>query len=291
VCSPGLIYLVRHSDPTWREDERLLLAALGREIDNATRQRRLQHRQARLIEQLRALDERKDAFVSTVTHELRTPLTSILGYTEMLADGDGGELSVLQQRGVSAILRNAHRLQDTVGDLLLLNAADTRAGAPHTGVDLAAVMAGVLGELEPLARAKDITVTGTSGPAWVSGEPSQLGRMMHKLLDNAVKFTRPGGHITYRLCTEARSVRFAVTDTGIGIPAEDLPGLGTAFHRAANAVHQAVQGSGLGLAIVHAIAREHGGAVAVESQVGQGSTLTITLPAVEAPAPEPLPAH
>ena len=116
-CPPGLIHLVRHSDRPWTNDECRLLEVLAREIEHSLRRWRLQDRQARLIAELRALDERKDAFVLTVTHELRTPLTSILGYVEGLADGDGGDLSPVQRRAVTAILRNAMRLQSTIADL------------------------------------------------------------------------------------------------------------------------------------------------------------------------------
>jgi two-component system, OmpR family, phosphate regulon sensor histidine kinase PhoR len=119
-------------------------------------------------------------------------------------------------------------------------------------------------------------------PVWVSGDAGQLERAVRNLIGNAVKFTSAGGRISCRLTGDGDSARLVVADTGIGIPAGDLPRLYTPFHRAANAVHQAVQGSGLGLAIVHAIVTEHGGAVAVESAPGRGSAFTLTLPAVQA---------
>jgi signal transduction histidine kinase len=284
-CAPGLIYLVRREEPVWRPDEVRLLATLGREIDHAIRQQRVQHHQSRLIGELQVLDERKDAFVATVTHELRTPLTSILGYTEMLADGDGGELSPLQQRGVTAILRNALRLRETVGDLLLLDRTATRLGAAFLPLNLSAVVAAAAAGLAAAADAKHLTMTvDCAASAWVSGDEGQLHRAVHNLLDNAIKFTTPGGRIGCRIELIAGTATVTVTDTGIGIPADDLPGLGTPFHRAANAMDQAVQGSGLGLAIVHNIVAEHGGAIATQSQVDAGSTFRMTLPVVAAPA-------
>jgi signal transduction histidine kinase len=268
-CPPGLIYLVRRDEPVWRPEERMLLATLGREIYHAVRQQRLHHQQSRLIGDLRVLDERKDAFVATVTHELRTPLTSILGYTEMLSDGDGGELSALQQRGVAAILRNALRLQETVGDLLLLDRGTGRQGAVYLPVDLAAVASSVAAEVEPAAEAKSLVLTvDCAGPAWVSGDEGQLRRAVHNLLDNAIKFTTAGGRIGCRIAVRDGTAEITVTDTGIGIPADDLAGLG----------------SGLGLAIVHNIMAEHGGTIEAESQLDAGSTFTMTLPVVQAPA-------
>ena len=283
-CPPGLILVVRPDRPDWTADERRLLATVAREVDHTVRQQRLQHRQARLITELRVLDERKDAFVATVTHELRTPLTSILGYTEMLADGDGGDLSPLQQRGVTAILRNAHRLHDTVADLLLLDRANNTVGAATARVDLAEVTAALHAEFEPPARGRELRLSGTAEQVFVDGDARQLERVLRNLLDNAVKFTKPGGTVSYRLRAVGGAAVLTVTDTGIGIPEADLAGLFTPFHRAANAMDQAVQGSGLGLAIVRNIVAEHGGSVIAESRLGVGSTFTVTLPAVGAAA-------
>ncbi len=273
----------------WTADERRLLGGLAREIEYAAGQRRVAHSQARLISELRALDERKDAFVATVTHELRTPLTSILGYIEMLADGDGGPLSRLQQRGVSAIARNALRLQETVGDLLLLDRSNGRVGMVAEAVDLTGVLSEVHAELDAAAQAKDVTLTVEAHPVWVTGDRCQLQRAIRNLVENAVKFTGAGGTVACRLGPHDGSALFVVTDTGIGIPAEDVPGLFTPFHRAANAMEQAVQGSGLGLAIVHNIVTDHGGTVQASSRVDEGSTFTVTLPGVPAPIPAPIP--
>lgn len=284
-CPPGLLYVVRHDRPEWTSEERRLLAAVAREIDHDVRQQRLHHRQARLITELRVLDERKDAFVATVTHELRTPLTSILGYTEMLTDGDGGELSPLQRRGVTAILRNAHRLNDTVADLLLLDRANNTVGESAVRVNLAEVTATLHAEFEPPARGRELTLTGEADEVWVDGDVRQLERVLRNLLDNAMKFTGPGGAIGYRLRAAGTAAVLTVTDTGIGIPEADLAGLFTPFHRAVNAMDRAVQGSGLGLAIVRNIVAEHGGTVTAESRLGRGSTFTVTLPAVEADQP------
>jgi len=285
-CPPGLLAVIRSGETRWRPEERRLLAALGREIDHAARRERLRLRQVRLIGELRRLDERRDAFVSTVTHELRTPLTSILGYTEMLGDGDGGDLSPLQRRGVAAILRNAERLRDTVGNLLLLDRSATRVSGTAVPVELAAVAAGVAAESDAQARAKGVEVSMDVIPVWVDGDARQLERALRNLVDNAIKFTEPGGRVACRIGRDGDRIRIDVRDTGIGIPADDLPALFTPFHRGSNAIDRAVQGPGLGLAIVQNIVGEHGGTVAVRSAVGEGSTVTVTLP-VLAPAPAP----
>jgi len=275
-CSPGLICLVRPSAPVWPEAERRLLAAAAREIEHALTQERLRLRQLRLINELRILDEQKDVFVSTVTHELRTPLTSILGYTEMLADDD---LSPAQHRHVEVILRNANRLQATVADLLLLDRSSDRTGAEALPVDVAALAGGLHADLGPAARAKDLDATLDAEPAWVRGDAAHLQRALRNLMENAIKFTPAGGRVGWRIAAEKDNVVVTVTDTGIGIPADDVPGLFTPFHRAANAMHLAVQGNGLGLAIVRTIVTEHGGSVAARSELDRGSSFTVTLPA------------
>ena len=292
-CAPGYLYAHRPGAPVWAEDEQRLLAGVGREIERALRQLTVQHQQSRLITELRMLDQRKDVFIQTVTHELRTPLTSILGYSEMIAEEEA-ELTGIQRRAVGAILRNAHRLHDTIGDLVLLDRPHDGGAAHAEPLDLAAVALLVRGELSSAAGAKNLTVTfEDEGEGWVRGDRTQLQRALRKLLDNAIKFTPAGGSVGCRLTADARVVAIAVTDTGIGIPAEDVPGLFTPFHRAGNAMDQAVQGPGLGLAIVRDIVRDHGGTIAVQSVVGRGSTFTLTLPAAPAPLPtEPRsPAH
>ncbi|WP_436520025.1 ATP-binding protein [Actinoplanes sp. HUAS TT8] len=286
-CPGGYLLVVREFLPDYTEQEHRLLAGVAREIERALRQQSIRVRQDLLISELRMLDQRKDVFIQTVTHELRTPLTSILGYTEMISD-DEEDLTPMQRRSFNAILRNAHRLQDTINDLLLLDRPVTAADAVTEPLDLADVAGVVHGELNAAAQAKELTVAFDAEPAWVRGDRTQLHRALRKLMENAIKFTPPGGSVTVRCGGDEQNVTIAVTDTGIGIPAEDVPGLFTPFHRAGNAMDQAVQGPGLGLAIVRDIVRDHGGGIAVQSVVGRGSTFTITLPV--APAPVSVPA-
>jgi signal transduction histidine kinase len=141
-------------------------------------------------------------------------------------------------------------------------------------------LTGVHDTVSEAARAKDIRGEVDVEPAWVRGDGAQLEHALRKLVDNAIKFTPAGGRFELRLATEGRNAVVTVADTGMGIPAEDLPGLFTPFHRGANAMDQAVQGPGLGLAIVRSIVTEHGGTVTATSELGQGSTFTVILPAV-----------
>jgi two-component system phosphate regulon sensor histidine kinase PhoR len=287
-CEPGFLRVTRPGAAIWTDAERRLLTGVAGAIERVLRQLTLQYRQARLITELRMLDHRKDVFIQTVTHELRTPLTSILGYTEMLTEDDGA-LSPMQKRSLSAIMRNAHRLHETIADLVLLDRPDAVGDVSSEPLDLGELATTVHTELENAARAKELAVTFATGECWVLGDRIQLQRALRKLMENAIKFTPAGGSVTCELTADAQTVSVAVTDTGIGIPAEDVPGLFTPFHRAGNAVDQAVQGPGLGLAIVRDIVSDHGGTIAVQSVVGRGSTFTLTLPAVPLPAHDQIP--
>ncbi|WP_433824998.1 ATP-binding protein [Actinoplanes sp. CA-015351] len=287
-CEPGFLRVRRTEGQAWTDAERRLLAGVCGAIERALRQLTLQYRQARLITELRMLDHRKDVFIQTVTHELRTPLTSILGYTEMLTE-ESGELSPMQKRSLSAIMRNAHRLHETIADLVLLDRPEAGSEVSTEPLDLGELATNVRTELENAARAKELSVTFDADECWVLGDRIQLQRALRKLMENAIKFTPSGGSVRCELSADERSVSVAVTDTGIGIPAEDVPGLFTPFHRAGNAVDQAVQGPGLGLAIVRDIVSDHGGTITVQSVVGRGSTFTLMLPVVPAPVPEFVP--
>jgi len=169
-----------------------------------------------------------------------------------------------------------------VADLLLLDRAGERAGAGPAPVDLAAMLAGVHDAASAAARAKNVAGLLDAEPVWVLGDAPQLATAVHKLVDNAIKFTPAGGRFELRLSADGERATLTVTDTGMGIPADDLPGLFTPFHRAANAMDQAVQGPGLGLAIVRDIVTEHGGTVSARSEVGRGSVFTVTLPVLSA---------
>ncbi|GGQ61074.1 CHASE3 domain-containing protein [Couchioplanes azureus] len=199
---PGFLCVVHGDRPGWSAEDRRLLATIAREIDHFVRQHRLRERQEKLITELRVLDERKDAFVATVTHELRTPLASILGYAEMLTEGDAGDLAPMQQRGLEAILRNAHRLHDTVSDLLVLDPSQRPATDHAVAVDLAAVASAVHAQVAPAAGGRDVALSGQTEAVWVDGDPRRLERALRNLLDNAVKFTPAGGRVDYRVHAE-----------------------------------------------------------------------------------------
>ncbi|MFL6174641.1 MAG: ATP-binding protein [Marmoricola sp.] len=268
----GYLFVARDVTETRRNQE-LLKRALDREES--------------VVDNLRALDTAKDDFVSTVSHELRTPLSSIIGSTELLDDGLAGELNPQQRQLLEVIDRNAERLLALANDLLLLAAHenDDRAGEA-VPVDLREVVMASYASVAPMLARRDLGVH-TDLPKdaiTVVGDAGYLERAVTNLLTNAIKFTPDGGRIGTEvgLTTEGtgagNSCYLAVSDTGIGIPAEELQDVFVRFFRSSNVRADAIQGTGLGLAIVRSIVEAHRGRIDVSSDPGKGTTFMITLP-------------
>ncbi|MHA3703741.1 ATP-binding protein [Jatrophihabitans sp. YIM 134969] len=237
--------------------------------------------------ELRELQRQRSDFLATVSHELRTPLASVLGYVELFTEGDLGDLAPVQRRALATIARNAGRLRDLVGDLLVMSSIERgvlRVDGCPVEVDstLAAAVEGVRAD----ADARDIAVV-TSGAAGalVEMDASLLGRVLHALLTNAVKFTGAGGHVEVDVAGTDDTVAISVTDDGVGITAADLPRVFDPFFRAAASERLAVSGTGLGLSLVRKVVEMAGGTVTAESEPGVRTCFTVTLPArVEAAA-------
>jgi signal transduction histidine kinase len=236
-------------------------------------------RQKRVEDELRELDRLKGEFVATVSHELRTPLTSISGYAELLLVGDVDEQ---QRRMVEVIDRNSRRLLTLVEDLLTLSRVDSGALARmDEAVDLAELVESAASVLSPALDAAGVRVETLVAPGLpaVLGNRSQLERVLLNLMSNALKFSDSGAAIVVRAQLVADDLQLSVEDTGMGIPAEEHPQLFTRFFRTAEARRRAIQGTGLGLAVVREIVERHHGAVGVRSALGQGTTMTVSLPA------------
>lgn len=240
------------------------------------------HREQQAVDNLRALDNAKDDFVSTVSHELRTPLTSIIGSIELLEDGIAGELATEQRHMIDVIERNAERLLSMANDLLTLASYE---GGTQSG-DLESL------DLRAVVRASHSSVTGLLSSRKlelhhdmpkeavpVFGDSAYLERAVTNLLSNAIKFTRDGGTITTRVeADHDGTCTLSVADTGIGIPAAEVQDVFQRFFRSSNVRADAIQGTGLGLSIVRSIVERHHGHIDVRSSAGEGTTFTITLP-------------
>jgi PAS domain S-box-containing protein len=248
-----------------------------RELSLSRREReQLAQQNARLVE----LDHMKDEFVALVSHELRTPLTSIVGYLELVLDGEAGPVTSTQERFLHTIDRNARALSTIVGDLLFLASLDAGKLKLHTAeVDLEQLLSDAVDGCCPLATSRGIAVTVEADqvPA-VQGDGTRLAQLADNLLTNAIKFTPDGGHVDVRAREDGRRAIIEISDSGIGIPADEIPRLFTRFYRASTATQQHISGTGLGLAVVKSIVDAHHGAIEVDSSPGVGTTMRVQLP-------------
>ena len=241
----------------------------------------LNGRLARQVEALRLSDQVKSDFVSSVSHELRTPLASILGYLEILSSGEVGDLTELQSEFLDIIDTNSHRLLTLIDDLLTLSGLENgKLAMRFEAFDLSELIAsGVQAERPVLAeRGLEIDLELPGAPVRITADTHRLGQVVDNLLANAIKFTPDGGRISIRLTEADGLAELIIEDSGIGISEDDLARLFERFFRAGSATEQAIPGTGLGLAISKGIVEAHGGAIAVSSELGYGSTFTVLLP-------------
>lgn len=230
---------------------------------------------------LRAARQMQTDFVANVSHELRTPLTAIKGMVETLRDGAVEDVAV-RDRFLGTVEHETNRLIRLVNDLLTLSRADSAAlNLRREPVDARALLQAAVDRLTPLADVHEIALT-TTLPAdlpRVHADPDRVAQILGNLLDNAIKYSRPGGEVNVRAWPEPDGpVWIEVEDHGLGIPAEALPRLGERFYRTDKARARAQGGSGLGLAIAQALIEAHGGRLWLASEEDGGTVASFTLP-------------
>jgi signal transduction histidine kinase len=235
---------------------------------------------AKANESLHELHRQKDAFFAVITHDMRSPLTSMLGFTELL-EGVGAPGEEVKPF-LAAIKRNTEALMDMVNNILDLSRLDSgQMEYRRAPLSLAEIVGDVLTNIEGYARARAIALRGDIGETQKqTGDADKLRRLVTNLVSNAIKYTREGGQVLVGLHQADGSLQLSVRDTGIGIPADQLPHIFERFRRVRRPGGTDAAGTGLGLAIVKEFAQAHGGRVDVESTEGVGSTFTVTLPLV-----------
>jgi signal transduction histidine kinase len=228
----------------------------------------------RLVEQV------KSDFVSTVSHELRTPLTSMMGFLEMIREGEAGELTVEQKRFLAIVYRSSERLQRLVGDLLFVARLDANGLQLQFGpVDLDGIVREAVESAGAVARSRELDLRLELAPVpIVTGDKERLSQLIGNLVSNALKFTPAGGRVTVKTFVDGRHAVVEVEDDGIGIPAGEQDRLFQRFFRSSTATEQAIPGTGLGLVISRAIAEAHGGSIDVRSDAGSGACFRVELP-------------
>jgi two-component system phosphate regulon sensor histidine kinase PhoR len=229
---------------------------------------------------LERLERVRRDFVANVSHELRTPLTAIRGYAETLLSGALADTEH-NRRFVEIIQAHAIRLNNIAADLLTLSDLESGRRDVQPGpISVEEAVNTALLTVEPEARIRGVRVTrGSVRDAPIIGHAIRLEQALVNLLDNAVKFNQPGGEARVDAgINPDGAVCITVSDTGSGIPSEDLPRIFERFYRVDRARSREVGGTGLGLSIVRHVVERMGGSIKVESRLGKGSTFTILLP-------------
>lgn len=237
------------------------------------------------VTQLKQADEIRRDFVANVSHELRTPLSILRGYIETLLEGPDTSPDELR-RILEVMNRHSNRLGLLVDDLLTLAQLEsTSPGLQMTDVRLTELFAAIVRDWGRRFAEKRIRVDVGVAPdvPVLRADETRLQEILYNLLDNALKYTEPGGQIRLRAERRDGQVVLSVSDTGIGIPEGDLPRIFERFYRADKARSRELGGTGLGLSIVKHIAQMHGGSVEAESQRGRGTTIRVILP-IDRPA-------
>ncbi len=274
--------------------------------------RQLEEKTGRLQEafdRLKELDRLKSNFLATVSHELRTPLTSIIGYSEMLAEGLAGELRPEQQEFVKTIHEKGEQLLSLIMGLLDLSKLEsgTMRMAMRTA-RMEAVLREVVSTLTPTARKKgvklELSLAAEIGE--LRGDPERLRQVFLNLVENAIKFTPAQGSVTIRtrmVAAEAAEgeeegltlmaptqshLEVRVEDTGIGIPARERAKVFDPFYQVDSSSTREYGGTGLGLSIVKRLVEAHSGEIRIEDNPPRGTTFVVSLPqatptATEAP--------
>ena len=240
------------------------------------------------VTQLEDLDSAKNALISTVNHELRTPLTSIIGYIDLL-HRDREKLTSAEYKTYLEVLeRNAQVLLSLVESMLSLSKFDSAEGKlSRDSVDLFEVIDNALFTMKPAIEKAEISLAFKSDSRpFVRGDSGQLSQVFINLIANAVKFSSHQSAITVLLTSISSPgagdfAEVTIRDSGIGIPADDIPRIFTRFFRAKNVDSGKFQGTGLGLSIVERAIAHHGGRIKVDSELGRGTTFTVELPILE----------
>lgn len=260
----------------WQADEIELTQVVAAQAAIAVQQARLYQTTRQQAEKLLALDRQKTEFFQNISHEFRTPLTLMLGPLEVAVEQATG----LTYNQAVVALRNSRRLLRLVNQLLDIQRLDAGRMQPtFRPCDPAAFIQEVVEAFRPYCDRKQISLAAdlqACGPIYLDLE--KFDKVLYNLLSNAVKFTPAGGTISVQLLTTAKTCQITVTDTGMGIRADQLPYLFERFRQADGSATRGHEGSGLGLALVQSLVELHGGEIAVCSEYGRGSAFTITLP-------------
>lgn len=214
-------------------------------------------------------------FTANVSHELKTPLTSISGYAELIENGmASGEQA---QRFAAEIHKSANRLLTLINDIIKLSQMDAPGyKVEREAVDLGQIAENTVQQLRISAQKMDVTLTADVKPAWVMADRGMMEELIYNLCDNAIRYNVRGGSVRVEVRPVRERILLVVQDTGIGIGRENQERVFERFYRVDKSRSKATGGTGLGLAIVKHIAAQHDATIAMESELGSGTTITVS---------------
>jgi two-component system, OmpR family, phosphate regulon sensor histidine kinase PhoR len=232
---------------------------------------------------LKNLEQMKNDFVNTVSHDLKGPITVIAGMADLMRMA--GPTDQNHESRCQDIRDAAQHMADLVSDLLDLGKIEAGLDAAREPMDLIPVIGEALRLVKPRAEAKSIVLHAElAEEAIISAVPSRVRQVLINIIDNGVKYTPAGGRVMIAAAVsdghDARTVTIRVTDTGIGIPARDLPHVFDKFYRVKSNATKEIAGTGLGLSITRSLVEAYGGRIRVESIEGAGTTFVVELPLV-----------
>lgn len=241
-----------------------------------------------MVANLREFDRLKSDFISVAAHQLRTPLSGVKWVLKLLLDGDLGSISPEQQEMVKRGLETNEKMIHLVNDLLNVSRIENgKFGYNLVKNDFAALLAALIENSDLVAKARNIEIL-LEDRAHVQPfifDAEKLLIAFQNIVDNAIKYTLPGGRVFLSTEKQGDYIQIKIRDTGVGIPKDEVRKLFSKFFRATNVIHLQTEGSGLGLFIVKNIILRHGGQIWVDSEEGKGTTFTIIIPLI----PELLP--
>ena len=232
------------------------------------------------ITELRRLERVRQDFVANVSHELRTPISSIKGYAETLLEGAINDKENAKDF-VEIIYRDSERLAKLIDDILDLSRIESdKMKMALLPTDVESMLERSISIMAKQAKAKSIVIKLDPGAALpkILADEARISQVLINLLDNAIKYTKDAGSVTVSAREKDKYIQIDISDTGIGIPEEDIPRIFERFYRVDKARSRELGGTGLGLSIVKHIVQAHGGEVWVKSAVGQGSIFSFIIP-------------
>ena len=232
------------------------------------------------ITELRRLEQVRTDFVANVSHELKTPLTSIKGFVETLQNGaiNNPEMA---EKFLKIIMLEAERLTRLINDILSISKLESgMTDVPTERIRLDKMAFEIADMLRIHAGEKKVTINAhmNKDPVYIIGNPDRVEQMLINLIENGIKYNKPGGSVTVHVFGNDREANFTISDTGIGIAEEHLPRMFERFYRVDKGRSRSMGGTGLGLAIVKHIVRSMNGEIEVHSKLGEGTEFLVTLP-------------